>query len=238
LLILERVQVPRGQHPRVGCHHDVFHAVAVLEGSQHWDQGGGLGGVSGERVHLQREPVRGDQQPNHNLGVHPPLLAHPHFPEIVFVLGYEIQGGDVVEHQRQAAAFGGMGVRGAADRVTPIVFDAAPMVRQIVRKDGVGTPSSPRTRIVSAFEVGSTTRASIRLRDTSSSTESNPSRAYAPSRTSHNTRDVLPATVGAAVIEEPEVSPSRSNASWPAAIRSFAICINTASWASSCAEPI
>lgn len=111
-------------------------------------------------------------------------------------------------------------------------------VRQIVRNDGAGTPSSFSTRIVSAFEVGSTTRPSTNLRNTSSSTVSNPSRAYAFSSTSHNTRDALPTTVGAAVTGGPGVSASRSKACCPAWIFSLATSINEARLASSCAEPM
>lgn len=68
-------------------------------------------------------------------------------------------------------------------------------VRHTVDSDGApGTPSSSHTRRVSALLVGSTTRARTRLRNVSLPTVSNPSRAYAASRTSHSTRD--PTTVG------------------------------------------
>ena len=79
-------------------------------------------------------------------------------------------------------------------------------VRHTVDSDGApGTPSSSHTRRVSALLVGSTTRARTRLRNVSLPTVSNPSRAYAASRTSHSTRggDAASSTPG-------RVAPARS----------------------------
>ena len=113
-------------------------------------------------------------------------------------------------------------------------------VRQIVRSDGrSGTPSSSSTRSVSAFEVGSTIRASTSCLNVSSPIALKPSRAYAASSTSHSTREREPVTVGAAVAAGVGSSASRSNVPCPsmAAIFSRAIATSAANCASSCADP-
>ena len=84
--VLQRVQVGRGQHPRVGDHDQVADAVAFGERVQHGDKGLGLGLVALEQVDLQGEARRVDEQPDLDLGVHAVLLAHPDPPELVFLL--------------------------------------------------------------------------------------------------------------------------------------------------------
>lgn len=115
-----------------------------------------------------------------------------------------------------------------------------PRVRQIVDNDGAETPRSFSTRMVSAFNVGPTIRASTSLRNVSLLTVSlltvsNPSRAYAASKTFHSTRDRDPVTVGAFVATGTGISPSRSTPLYPvnSSIRSRPIAINAASCASS-----
>jgi hypothetical protein len=61
--ILQRVQVRRREHPGVSDHNDVLRAMALRERAQHWDQGGGLGLVALEQVHLEREPRRVTKSP-------------------------------------------------------------------------------------------------------------------------------------------------------------------------------
>jgi hypothetical protein len=80
--------------------------VSLLEGLEHRQQGGGLGGVAFEAVHLQREPGRVDEQPDLDLRIHPAFLAHPDPAQLVIVLRLEVQRGDVVEHHRQRAGAG------------------------------------------------------------------------------------------------------------------------------------
>ena len=113
-------------------------------------------------------------------------------------------------------------------------------VRQIVRSDGrSGTPSSSSTRSVSAFEVGSTIRASTSCLNVSSPIASKPTCPYASSSTFQSTREREPVTVGAAVAAGVGMSGSRSNALCPrsSVIRSRATATSAANWASSCAEP-
>ena len=57
-------------------------------------------------MHLQREPGRVDEQPDLDLRVDPAFLAHPHLLQGILVLGFEVQGGDVVEDQPQRAVAG------------------------------------------------------------------------------------------------------------------------------------
>ena len=75
--LLQRVQVPRREHPGIGHDDHVGNPVAFLERGQYRDQGRGLGLVPFEQVHLQREPSRVHKQPDLDLRVDPVLLTHP-----------------------------------------------------------------------------------------------------------------------------------------------------------------
>ena len=90
---------------------------------------------------------------------------------------------------------------------------------------------------MSALLVASITRASTNCLNDSEPTTSNPTSAYACSRTSHKTRAREPATVGDTVTGA-ATSPSKSKACCPARIFVFATSINTANSTSSCAEPM
>jgi len=109
--VLQCVQVAGREHPGVGDHDRLGHAVAGLERGQHGDQGGRLGLVALEQVHLEREPSRIDQQPDLDLRVDPVLLAHPHLAQVVLVGALEVQRRHVVEHHRHPP--------GGAGRVRP-----------------------------------------------------------------------------------------------------------------------
>ena len=80
------------------------HAVALRERAQHREQGGGLGGVALEQVHLEREPGRVDQEPDLDLRVDAVLLAHPDLAQLVLVVASRSAASSVVEHQRGGAA--------------------------------------------------------------------------------------------------------------------------------------
>jgi hypothetical protein len=90
--VLERVQVRGGEHPGVGNDDHFCHAVAGLEGFQDGDEGGRLGLVPLEEVHLQREPARVHEEPDLDLRINAVFLAHSDFAEFVFVLVLEMQG--------------------------------------------------------------------------------------------------------------------------------------------------
>jgi hypothetical protein len=109
--VLQRVEVTGREHPGISDHDHLRDLVPLGERGQHGDQGGGLGLVALEQVHLEGEPARVDQQPDLDLRVHAILLAHPDPPQVVFVGALEVQRGHVVEDQ------GGGPV--GADRVRP-----------------------------------------------------------------------------------------------------------------------
>ena len=69
-----------------------------------------------------------------------------------------------------------------------------------------GTPSSAQTRNVSAFEVGSTSRASTSRLNVSSPVTSKPSAAYASCSASQSIRERIPITVGAVVAAGADMS--------------------------------
>jgi hypothetical protein len=69
------------------------------EVAQDAEQGGCLGGVALEAGHLEREPGRVDEQPELDLRVDSAFLALPHLRG--FLLGYEVQRGDVAGHKRR-----------------------------------------------------------------------------------------------------------------------------------------
>ena len=122
--VLQGVQVSRGQHPRVGDHDHVRHPVPLGKRAQHRDEGGGLGLVALEQVDLQRKARRIDQQPDLDLGVHAVLLAHPHPPQLVFLLGLEVQRRDVVHDHRCPPRTAGVGHTGLADLVAVVTLHA------------------------------------------------------------------------------------------------------------------
>src|SRR3954452_10252459 len=72
------------------------------------DQGRGLGLVAFEAADLQREPVPVDQQTDHDLRVDPALRGVADLAQLVFLLGLEVQRGDVVQAQGQVTAGGGV----------------------------------------------------------------------------------------------------------------------------------
>ncbi|MFT8396654.1 MAG: hypothetical protein ABF648_11465 [Propionibacterium sp.] len=97
--VLQPIWILRRQFPRVS--HENQHSGLVF-GGEPGDDGtdrGGLGLVPLEHRDLRRVPIRGDEQPDGDLGVDPPFLRHSDPPEAVFVLGFEVQRGQIVKHQ-------------------------------------------------------------------------------------------------------------------------------------------
>ncbi len=91
-------------------------------------------------------------------------------------------------------------------------------------------PRSPRTRVLSSIEVGSTNRASTSWKNASSRIWSNPSADHAAWTTSTSSVELLPVTIAGCVTA---VTP-KSSMSWPrAASFSRPTAINAASSASS-----
>ena len=97
--VFEVFAVGLRHHPGVGDHRHPGQAVCGLEGFDHRHQRLGLGGVAVEGVDLQREPAHIGQQPDGDLRLQPAFLGEPGLAEPVTLVGLEVQGGDVVEHQ-------------------------------------------------------------------------------------------------------------------------------------------
>jgi hypothetical protein len=81
--VLQRVQVRRREHSGVSDHDHVSHAMALRERAQHRDQGGGLGLVALEQVHLERESAGVCQEPDLDLRVDSVLLGYPDLAQFV-----------------------------------------------------------------------------------------------------------------------------------------------------------
>ena len=75
--------------------------MSGLEGLHHRDDRGGLGLVPLPAADLEGETTAVDQQADDDLGVDPPLLGVTHPPQVVLLLGLEIERGDVVQAQGQ-----------------------------------------------------------------------------------------------------------------------------------------
>ena len=80
--------------------------MSLLEGLHDGDDGGGLGLVPFPAPDSQGEAVAVDQQADDDLGVDPPLLGVTHPPQVVLLLGLEIERGDVLQAQGQTGGVG------------------------------------------------------------------------------------------------------------------------------------
>ena len=74
--------------------------MAGLELLHDRDNQGGLCFDAFVAADLEGEPVAVDQQPDHDLRVDAAFLGVADLPEVVLVLGLEVERGHVVEHQR------------------------------------------------------------------------------------------------------------------------------------------
>ena len=98
---LQRDLVGLGDHAGIGDDGDVGEMVGGLERVDHRQHGGGLGLVALERLHRQREPRRVGEQPDGDLRLQAAFLGKSGLAEPVTGIGFEVQRGDVVEHQRR-----------------------------------------------------------------------------------------------------------------------------------------
>ena len=76
-----------------------------LEGLHDGDDRGGLGPTSFPAPDSQGETTAVDQQADDDLGVDPPVLGVTHPPQVVLLLGLEIERGDVVQAQGQTGGW-------------------------------------------------------------------------------------------------------------------------------------
>ena len=72
-----------------------------LEGLHDGDDRGGLSLVPFPAPDSQGETTAVDQQTDNDLGIDPTLLGVTHPPQVVLLLSLEIEGGHVVQAQRQ-----------------------------------------------------------------------------------------------------------------------------------------
>ena len=101
LRLIQGRQVGGREHAGISDDHELLDAVGGLEGLHDGDDGGGLGLVSFPAPDSQRETTAVDQQADDDLGIDPPLLGVTHPPQVVLLLGLEIERGDVVQAQGQ-----------------------------------------------------------------------------------------------------------------------------------------
>ena len=111
-------QVRGREHPGVGDDDHVGDAVAFLElfHDRHDREGLGLGAF--EAADLEGEAVSVDQEANDDLWVDATFLGVADLAQVVFLLGFEVEGGHVVEHQGDVTVGGGMGEAGLSEGLT------------------------------------------------------------------------------------------------------------------------
>ena len=120
-------QVRVGEHAGVSHHHQVrgVQAVRVEKLLDHGDDRLGLGVVSFPAPHLEGESGAVHQHPDRHLGVDAALLGESDPPEVVLLLGLEVQGGHVVHQEAQVPVGGDTGVEGRLDAGAPVPPHAA-----------------------------------------------------------------------------------------------------------------
>ena len=105
--VVEVAQVGRGQHAGVGDDDHVGHAVAFLELLHDRDDRQRLGLVALEAADLEGEAAPVDQQADHDLRIDASFLGVADLAQpacaVVFLLGFEVERGHVVEHQADVA---------------------------------------------------------------------------------------------------------------------------------------
>jgi hypothetical protein len=94
--------------------------VLVAELSQYRHDRLRLGLVALEQVYGQRETGVVGEQPDGDLRVDPAFLAHADLAQPVLAGSLEVEGGQVVEHQREPAAVGCIRVAGPGDAVAVV----------------------------------------------------------------------------------------------------------------------
>ena len=104
--LIQGRQVGGREHAGVGDDDELLNAVSGLEGLHDRDDRGGLGLVPFPAPDSQGETTAVDQQADDDLGVDPPVLGVTHPPQVVLLLGLEVEGGDVVQAQGQAPTGG------------------------------------------------------------------------------------------------------------------------------------
>ena len=92
--------------------------MSGLEGLHDGDNRGGLGLVPFPAPDSQRKTTAVDQQADDDLGIDPPVLGVTHPPQVVLLLGLEIERGDVVQAQGQTGGVGDVLEQGLRDRLT------------------------------------------------------------------------------------------------------------------------
>ena len=123
--LVQGLEIGRGEHAGVGDDDELLDLVGPLEGLHDGDDRGGLGPIALPAPDSQGEAAPVDQQADDDLGVDPPLLGVAHPPQVVLTLGLEVQGGHVVQTQRQAPAGGGVLEESPGEALTPAPLDAA-----------------------------------------------------------------------------------------------------------------
>ena len=96
--------------------------MALLELLDDRQDRGGLGLVALEAPHLQREPGTVHEQPHDDLRVHAPFLGVADLAKFVLLLGLEVEGGHVVQDQRQVPVTDGVGEASGRDLVAVSAF--------------------------------------------------------------------------------------------------------------------
>lgn len=113
----------------------------------------GLSVVSFETDYFQREPAAVDEESDHDLRIDPTLFREPDLAQVVFFLGFEVQGGHVIEQKVQISCGGSVFEAALGDVVAVAVSGAAPQgPHECVAVCGA-MPISPSTLPVSATEV-------------------------------------------------------------------------------------
>lgn len=126
--VVQLAQVGRGEHAGIGDHDHVRETVPGLELADDRQDRLRLYLVPLEAADLQREPSTVDQQPDDDLRIDPPFLREAYFAQLIFLLGLEVEGGDVVEDQRHVAVGRDVLEAFGRDGGAVIVFERRPQI--------------------------------------------------------------------------------------------------------------
>lgn len=91
--------VRRGEHARISNDGDFIELVGLLESCDHRQHRVGFCRVASKRAHMQWKPSGISKQPDKDLRLEAALFGKPGFAKLIRSIGFEVQGGHVVQDE-------------------------------------------------------------------------------------------------------------------------------------------